>query len=140
MTKWLLIMVTALGVAACDNKAPDKTADSSTATTVEQKADSQKVLDDALAMAPACEKGMVTVTTADGKEHTIAVEIAKTQEQQAYGLMFRKSVPQNTGMLFVWDTPNPVEFWMRNTLVSLDMLFIGPDHKIISIKKNATPR
>ena len=52
------------------------------------------------------------------------IEIAKTQEQKERGLMYRRSLPQNHGMLFVIDPPDVVSFWMRNTIIPLDMIFI----------------
>ncbi len=138
MKKWLLICMAVVFVVACSEQEEQQATDNT--TTAEASTDSQGVLDKALALMPAYGNGTVFVELADGTKHDIAVEIAKTPEQQAYGLMFRKSVPENTGMLFIWDEPHPVEFWMRNTLVSLDMFFVGPDNKIISIKKSATPR
>jgi uncharacterized membrane protein (UPF0127 family) len=68
------------------------------------------------------------------------VEIADTERTREIGMMWRTSVPSNTGMLFDFRTPRPVAFWMRNTLVPLDMIFIGQDGRIVSIASNARPR
>jgi uncharacterized membrane protein (UPF0127 family) len=80
----------------------------------------------------------LTIHSANG-DHKFTVEVAATPEEQEHGLMFRKSVPPNTGMIFPYDPPAQVSFWMKNTLVPLDMVFIGPDGKISRIAENTTP-
>jgi uncharacterized membrane protein (UPF0127 family) len=75
----------------------------------------------------------------DGSKVGFAVEIAKTGEEQEQGLMFRDSMPENNGMLFIFDNPRPVEFWMKNTYIPLDIIFIGRDNKIRKIEKNTSP-
>lgn len=67
------------------------------------------------------------------------VEIAATRAEQAKGLMFRKSLAPDHGMLFVYKRPQPVAYWMKNTLIPLDIIFIQPDGKILSIARNARP-
>ncbi len=81
----------------------------------------------------------VSLIRADGKTFTIKAEIAATREQQAQGLMFRDHVNEGEGMLFTYIQPQRVSFWMKNTLIPLDMLFIGPDNTIIKIVKNTQP-
>ena len=71
--------------------------------------------------------------------HRFIVEVARTPEEQAQGLMFRKSIPPDRGMIFPYDPPVQVSFWMKNTLAPLDMVFIGPDGKIGRIAANTTP-
>ncbi len=80
----------------------------------------------------------LTINSANGK-HRFTVEVARTPEEQAQGLMFRNSVPPDRGMIFPYDPPVQVSFWMKNTLVPLDMIFIGPDGKIGRIAANTTP-
>ena len=80
----------------------------------------------------------LTINSANGK-YRFTVEVARTPEEQAQGLMFRKSVPPDRGMIFPYDPPVQVSFWMKNTLVPLDMVFIGPDGKIGRIAANTTP-
>lgn len=80
----------------------------------------------------------LTIDSANGK-HRFTVEVARTPEEQAQGLMFRKSIPPDRGMIFPYDPPVQVSFWMKNTLVPLDMVFIGPDGKIGRIAANTTP-
>ncbi|HWT51551.1 MAG TPA: DUF192 domain-containing protein [Caulobacter sp.] len=67
------------------------------------------------------------------------VEIAATRAEQAKGLMFRKSLAPDHGMLFVYKRPQPAAYWMKNTLIPLDIIFIQPDGKILSIARNARP-
>ncbi len=67
------------------------------------------------------------------------VEIAADDASRARGLMYRKSLAPDRGMLFDFHTPRPVSFWMRNTYISLDMIFIRADGRILSIARNTTP-
>ena len=76
----------------------------------------------------------------DGRTVTINVELATTPEQQQKGLMFREEMADDTGMLFIFDTPREIGFWMKNTLIPLDMIFIAPTSGIIhKIHRNAIP-
>jgi uncharacterized membrane protein (UPF0127 family) len=61
------------------------------------------------------------------------VEVADTLEKQERGLMFRRSLPENEGMLFVYKEPIEMSFWMRNTLIPLDIVFVGADGVILNI-------
>ncbi len=81
----------------------------------------------------------VTVETASGARHAFKVELAITPEQQMRGLMYRESLPAGAGMLFLYDTPTNASFWMRNTLIPLDIIFIGADGRIVNIHANARP-
>lgn len=67
------------------------------------------------------------------------VEVADTPESRAQGLMFRESMPRFSGMLFVYEAPGPVAFWMRNTLIPLDMLFFDPSGLLTHVHANARP-
>ena len=67
------------------------------------------------------------------------VEFAQTEEQRRIGLMFRKELPDGEGMLFDFVRPQPVAMWMRNTYVSLDMIFIRADGTIANIAKHTEP-
>jgi uncharacterized membrane protein (UPF0127 family) len=67
------------------------------------------------------------------------VEIAATPAQQRQGLMSRKSLAPDRGMLFTYVKPQPAAFWMKNTLIPLDILYIAPSGKVLSIVRNARP-
>ena len=68
----------------------------------------------------------------------VNVEIADDNNERMNGLMFRKNLDKNSGMLFVFDDEKNQTFWMKNTLIPLDIIFIGKDMKIVDIK-HATP-
>jgi hypothetical protein len=71
--------------------------------------------------------------------HTFAVEMAVTPEEQAKGLMFRRGLPEGQGMLFDFHREQPAAFWMKNTYVPLDMIFIRADGRILRIAENTVP-
>ena len=75
----------------------------------------------------------------NGKVHNFRVEVARTMEQQQKGLMFRTKMGPDEGMLFPSDTAEQRSFWMKNTVIPLDIVFIGPDHLISNIAANAVP-
>ena len=82
--------------------------------------------------------GTLVIKTASG-DHNFNIEVATTQQEQALGLMFRRSLPENAGMLFLYDPPQPAAMWMKNTLIPLDMVFIAPDGRVLRIESNAEP-
>ena len=75
----------------------------------------------------------------DGKQHKFRVEMARTMQEQAKGLMFRTKMGANEGMLFPFDPPRDASFWMKNTVIPLDIVFIGTDGKVLNISANAEP-
>jgi len=81
----------------------------------------------------------LTITRADGTHFLFDVEVARSMSDQAYGLMFLPSMPADAGMIFPYDPPREVAFWMKNTIIPLDMLFVGADHTIGHIVTNAAP-
>jgi uncharacterized membrane protein (UPF0127 family) len=84
---------------------------------------------------------VVPLTIADGgRTHDFSVEVARTPAQQERGLMFRTALGPNEGMLFPFDPPRPASFWMRNTLIPLDMIFIRADGTIARIAAGNAPR
>ncbi len=74
-----------------------------------------------------------------GRLHRFTVEVARTQEEQARGLMHRESLGPDRGMLFPFDPPRPASFWMKNTLIPLDMIFIRADGSIARIAAMTVP-
>lgn len=81
----------------------------------------------------------LVIETAGGGSLKFRVELALSPAQQAQGLMFRQKLAPDAGMLFVYETPQAASFWMQNTYVSLDMLFVGEDGRIELIHEKATP-
>jgi uncharacterized protein len=69
----------------------------------------------------------------------VEVELALTNEELRQGLQYRKSLGANKGMLFVFESPVKADFWMKHTLIPLDMIWMNKDKKIIYIQKNAPP-
>lgn len=67
------------------------------------------------------------------------VEIADNDEERARGLMYRESLDADRGMLFIFQSTEPQSFWMRNTLIPLDMIFIGPDGRVLNIVRDTVP-
>jgi len=66
--------------------------------------------------------------------HNISAEVAQTPDERATGLMFRQSMPANQGMLFVFEQPEQQCFWMKNTLIPLDVAFLADDGTVINIE------
>lgn len=81
---------------------------------------------------------LVTVQTAQGAVNFQA-EIADDEAERARGLMFRREMARDHGMLFLFEAAEPQSFWMRNTHLSLDLIFVGPDGRILNIAERATP-
>jgi len=84
--------------------------------------------------------GTLTFVRDDGSDaRTIDIEIADTDEELARGLMYRRSMGYDQGMLFLLKETNAQGFWMKNTPLPLDIIFLAPDSTIINIAKRTTP-
>ena len=81
----------------------------------------------------------LSITTQSGKTHRFTVEVARTEAQQAQGLMNRQTLGPDRGMIFPYDPPVPASFWMKNTLIPLDMIFIRADGTVARIEANTAP-
>jgi uncharacterized protein len=92
------------------------------------------------AAAPLCAAGKDTieVVTRTGV-HAFSVELATNAAERAVGLMFRKELPEGHGMLFDFQEEQPVQFWMHNTYVPLDMIFIAADGRVVHVAQDAKP-
>ncbi len=81
----------------------------------------------------------LTILTASGQRHAFQVEVARNDADRAQGLMYRRSMAPDRGMLFDFARVEPVSMWMQNTYISLDMFFIRPDGTIARIAENTEP-
>lgn len=90
------------------------------------------------AFAVTCSEDVVKVV-GDFGQANFSIDLADDEQERAQGLMFVESMPTLSGMLFVYDAPQRATFWMRNTLISLDMLFISPTGVVERIHENAIP-
>ncbi len=81
----------------------------------------------------------VVVERADGSTHDFNVELALTDKQRSLGLMHRKELAPDNGMLFIFPEERALSFWMRNTLIPLDIIFLKSSGEILNIRKMAEP-
>jgi uncharacterized membrane protein (UPF0127 family) len=89
--------------------------------------------------APAAATEALAVVTASGQRHPFQVEVMRNDEQRAKGLMFRRFMPADRGMLFDFQRVAPVSMWMQNTYIPLDMLFIRADGTVARIEEHTEP-
>jgi hypothetical protein len=87
---------------------------------------------------PGLPQAEIQVTTASGT-HAFRVWIAADDESRERGLMHVRELPPERGMLFVFEAPRRLGFWMKDTYLSLDLVFIGPDGRVLNIAANAKP-
>ena len=95
----------------------------------------------ALVLAASCagSPGPVARISSAGGTVEVALEVADTPERQQRGLMYRSTLADGHGMLFVFDQDDDHNFWMKNTLIPLDMLFIAADGRVVGVRAEATP-
>jgi uncharacterized membrane protein (UPF0127 family) len=93
----------------------------------------------ALERSPAGLEQVPLTIQSGGKVHRFTVEVAKSFEEQQTGMMNRQSLAPDRGMIFPYEVPRVVAFWMENTIIPLDIIFIAPGGKIIRIEANAVP-
>lgn len=123
MTLWPVIVAIAIALAGCSGGGGGNTPQQ--------------------AASPAPQTGLPTTAvriSADGNTFDFTAEVATTAEQQQIGMMYRSSMQPDDAMLFVFDGQTYRTFWMKNTLIPLDMLFINSDKQIVDINHNAAPQ
>ncbi len=87
---------------------------------------------------PVCEPERIALMTEDGPV-AFEVEIADTPDEQSRGLMFRPSLADDRGMLFLYERPRIATFWMKNTMIPLDMIFLDATGAVVNIEAEAVP-
>ena len=75
----------------------------------------------------------------DWGQATFTIELADDPQERSKGLMFVEQMATLEGMLFIYEEPQSVSFWMKNTLIPLDMLFVGPTGEVLNVHENAVP-
>ena len=88
---------------------------------------------------PEFQRQNISIVTEMGAKHSFDVEVARTADEKAFGLMFKRNMPNDRGMIFIWDRPATRQFWMRNTYMSLDILFFDAEGMLLHIAPNAEP-
>ena len=85
------------------------------------------------------ERGVLVVAAGDGARHEFNIYLAVTFEQKQRGLMFIRNLPERTGMLFIYDEDEIRSMWMKNTYISLDLVFVREDGSVASVIRDAQP-
>ena len=86
-----------------------------------------------------CAPDTVDLRWPGGGQTRFSVEIADTDSKRALGLMFRETLPSSAGMLFIFDAPEHAQFWMKNTLIPLDMIFADDSRHVVGVVESAEP-
>ncbi|GGB71016.1 hypothetical protein GCM10010833_27800 [Blastomonas aquatica] len=124
--RWCATTFATLALVACNASAPSD-------------AIAQRPAAGAEALSPAGLPLVPLTINSAGKRHAFTVEVARTAQEQAQGLMFRTELAPDAGMIFPFPTVKPASFWMKNTVISLDIIFVRADGSIESIAANTVP-
>ena len=119
------------GAAAGGEDAPHATSSAATAKQVSEPRGTPQ---------PKLPVGTVVLEAAPRAPLTLKVEVASTDVQRQMGMMWRTSLAEDEGMIFLFEQEQHLSFWMRNTLLSLDIIFIDADWKVVGVAERATPR
>jgi len=92
-----------------------------------------------LGRSPAGLEQVQLTISSHGKEHRFVTEVARTEQEQMQGLMYRNALDPDRAMIFPFDAPRQASFWMKNTLIPLDMIFIRADGSIANVAVNTVP-
>ncbi len=104
-----------------------------------ERGDTSKIVNDYNAF-QFSKEGELTFINNEGKVLTMLdVELAEDDEERSRGLMYRNKMKENQGMLFIFDFEELQSFWMRNTVLPLDIIFVNSNYEIVKIHKNTTP-
>ena len=85
------------------------------------------------------DRGQLDIVSGSGRHH-FTIELALTPDQQTQGLMFRRELAPDAGMLFLYPSEQSIAMWMKNTLIPLDMIFIKADGTVLHVAERAVPR
>lgn len=133
-SKWLFNMAFCLYIAGCG----DRTGSATNNTTSDTAASRVAVADAGPKFAKEGELYFISKANND-TIRKIDVELAETDEERAKGLMDRRSMSDDQGMLFIFSDEEEQSFWMKNTYISLDILYVDKNKEIVSIRKYAAP-
>lgn len=126
MARWSMAAIAALALVACNASTPSD-------------AVAQRPASATPALSPAGLALVPLTIDSKGKRHSFTVEVARTSQEQAQGLMFRTELAPDAGMIFPFGAPKPASFWMKNTVIPLDIIFVRADGSIESIAANTVP-
>ncbi len=127
-----------VGLTCCrPAEARDKVAQPKVAHPTARKVKHQDGEDD---VGPTLPRARVLLEDVSGGVRVVDAEVAATPDSRSRGLMWRKELPEGQGMLFIFPDEEVQRFWMRNTLIALDMIFINSAGRVVGIIENAAPR
>jgi uncharacterized membrane protein (UPF0127 family) len=131
---WQLLALTGLWLTGCPAGLGGKPTDPPPA-----RATSTDPADEAY-VGPTLPRAKVVLTDAFGGKHRVEVEVAATAAARERGLMWRRQLAEGQGMLFIFPEEGDLSFWMRNTFIPLDLIFIGKDRVVVGIVPQAPPQ